>query len=136
MPFVCFTPAVEEFRHAKKALSYAGVIGIQSGTPRSEGPTLASMISVEPKVSTLIVETIAAKIRRAFFVQGEPIKKRSAVSWDLSRKVVRKVLRSIGDRVPLARGGRRNSLPKDRPLGATSSINCCWRTTGRRRVNA
>src|SRR5436853_3706952 len=44
------------------------------------------------KVGMLIVETIA-KIRRAFFVQGQPIK---AICRDLgvSRKVVRKVIRS------------------------------------------
>ena len=43
-------------------------------------------------IGMLIVETIA-KIRRAFFVQGKPIK---AICRELrlSRKVVRKVLRS------------------------------------------
>jgi hypothetical protein len=44
------------------------------------------------EVGMLIVETIA-KIRRAFFVQGKPIK---AICRELrvSRKVVRKVIRS------------------------------------------
>src|ERR1700675_1685027 len=47
---------------------------------------------LEAEVGMLIVETIA-KIRRAFFVQGKPIK---AICRELrvSRKVVRKVLRS------------------------------------------
>src|SRR5260370_42587873 len=47
---------------------------------------------LEAEVGMLIVETIA-KIRRAFFVQGKPIK---AVCRELrvSRKVVRKVIRS------------------------------------------
>jgi hypothetical protein len=47
---------------------------------------------LEAEVGMLIVEMIA-KIRRAFFVQGKPIK---AICRELriSRKVVRKVLRS------------------------------------------
>src|SRR5260370_5214240 len=47
---------------------------------------------LEAEVGMLIVETIA-KIRRAFFVQGKPIK---AICRELrvSRKVVRKVIRS------------------------------------------
>jgi hypothetical protein len=50
-------------------------------------------------VGMLIVETIT-KIRRAYFVQQKPIK---AICRELglSRKVVRKVLRLRGDRVPL-----------------------------------
>ena len=44
------------------------------------------------KIGMLVVETIA-KIRRAYFVHGQPIK---AICRDLgvSRKVVRKVIRS------------------------------------------
>src|SRR5436190_20824869 len=47
---------------------------------------------LEAEVGMLIVETIA-KIRRAFFVQGKPIK---TICRELrvSRKVVRKVIRS------------------------------------------
>jgi hypothetical protein len=47
---------------------------------------------MEAEVGMLIVETIG-KIRRAFFVQGKPIK---AICRELSvsRKVVRKVIRS------------------------------------------
>ena len=52
---------------------------------------MASMM-MGAEVGMLIVETIS-KIRRAFFVQGKPIK---AICRELrlSRKVVRKVLRS------------------------------------------
>jgi hypothetical protein len=67
-----------------------GVIGIQSG-PRHWGSTLAS-IFMGAEIGMLVVETIA-KIRRAYFVHGQPIK---AICRDLgvSRKVVRKVIRS------------------------------------------
>jgi hypothetical protein len=51
------------------------------------------------QVGMLVVETIA-KIRRAFFVQGKAIK---AICRDLgvSRKVVRKVIRSGATEFPL-----------------------------------
>ena len=78
----------------------------------------------------LIVETIA-KIRRAFFVQGKSIK---AICRELrvSRKVVRKVIRSEATEFRY----ERESQPLPKVLrGGTSSINCCWRTRGRRRVN-
>jgi hypothetical protein len=67
-----------------------GVIGIQSG-PRDKGPQWLPSI-MEAEVGMLVVETIA-KIRRAYFVHGQPIK---AICRELgvSRKVVRKVIRS------------------------------------------
>ncbi len=78
----------------------------------------------------LIVETIA-RIRRAFFVQGKPIK---AICRELrvSRKVVRKVIRS--EATSSATSERRNRCRR-LGRGGTSSINCYWRTKGRRRVN-
>jgi hypothetical protein len=49
---------------------------------------------MEAEVGMLVVETIA-KIRRAFFVQGKSIKA-TCRELRVSRKVVRKVIRSIG----------------------------------------
>jgi len=79
----------------------------------------------------LVVETIA-KIRRAYFVHGQPIK---AICRDLgvSRKVVRKVIRSEATEFRYAREAQ--PLPKI-GLGSTSSINCWWRMKVRRRVSA
>jgi hypothetical protein len=53
---------------------------------------MAAMGCMGARIGMLVVETIA-KIRRAYFVQGMPIK---AICRDLrlSRKAVRKVLRS------------------------------------------
>jgi hypothetical protein len=66
------------------------VIGIQSGTPALRVHTASIFMGAE--IGMLVVETIA-KIRRAYFVHGQPIK---AICRDLgvSRKVVRKVMRS------------------------------------------
>ncbi|MGY3698800.1 hypothetical protein ACVIGA_008942 [Bradyrhizobium sp. USDA 3240] len=67
-----------------------GVIGIQSG-PRDKGHSGFHRV-MEAEVGMLVVETIG-KIRRAYFVDGRPIK---AICRELgvSRKVVRKVIRS------------------------------------------
>jgi transposase len=72
---------------------------------------LASMF-MEAEVGMLVVETIA-KIRRAFFVQGKPIK---AICRELklSRKVVRKVIRSGATEFRYERGTQ--PLPKIGPL--------------------
>ena len=48
----------------------------------------------------LVVETIA-KIRRAYFVQKKPIKL-ICREYRLSRKVVRKVIRSVGGSIAIA----------------------------------
>jgi hypothetical protein len=67
------------------------VIGVQTGPLRRRGSTrLPDQSGADSGM--LIVETIA-KIRRAYFVQGKPIK---AISRELrvSRKVIRKVLRT------------------------------------------
>ena len=60
----------------------------------------------------LVVETIA-KIRRAYFVHGQPIK---AICRDLgvSRKVVRKVIRSEATEFRYEREAQ--PLPEDRTL--------------------
>ena len=69
---------------------------------------------LEAEVGMLIVETIA-KIRRAFFVQGKPIK---AICRELSvsRKVVRKVIRSEATEFRESRrgDGKRAHESKDR----------------------
>ena len=79
----------------------------------------------------LIVESIA-KIRRAFFVQGKSIK---LICRELrvSRKVVRKVIRSEATEFRYEREAQ--PLPKIGPW-LTSSMNCCWRTRGKRRASA
>src|SRR5271155_3523676 len=56
------------------------------------------------EIGMLIVETIA-KIRRLFFVQGKPIKT-ICRELRLSRKVVRKVLRSRATEFRYERGGQ------------------------------
>jgi hypothetical protein len=68
-----------------------GVIGIQSG-PRGQRVHSSLHEGHGAWLGMLVVETIA-KIRRAYFVQQKPIK---AICRELglSRKVVRKVLRS------------------------------------------
>ncbi len=67
----------------------------------------------------LVVETIA-KIRRAFFREGKPIK---AICRDLgvSRKVVRKVIRSGATEFRYERKSNRCPRSGD---GAMNSINC------------
>ena len=64
------------------------------------------------EIGMLIVETIA-KIRRLFFAQGKPIK---AICRELrlSRKVVRKVIRSKATEFHYEREAQRSS--EDRPL--------------------
>ena len=67
------------------------MIGIQTGTP-AQRAHIGFRSFWKSKVGMLVVETIA-RIRRAFFKQGKPIK---AICRELgvSRKVVRKVIRS------------------------------------------
>ena len=75
----------------------------------------------------LVVETIA-KIRRAFFVQKKPIK---TICRELrvSRKVVRKVIRSQATQFRYERAGSRcRGLIR----GASSSTACFWRTRASR----
>jgi hypothetical protein len=71
----------------------------------------------------LVVETIA-KIRRAYFVQKKPIKA-ICREYRLSRKVVRKVIRSEATEFHYERG--RQPLPQI-DHGGQSSMRCCWRT--------
>ena len=78
----------------------------------------------------LVVETIA-KIRRAYFVDGRPIK---AICRELgvSRKVVRKVIRSQATEFQY----ERETQPSRRwALGMPSLTGCCWQTRARRREN-
>lgn len=68
----------------------SGVIGVQKAP-------LATWVTVLPRslgaeIGMLVVETIA-KIRRAHFVDGKPVNQ-ICRDLNLSRKVVRKVLRS------------------------------------------
>jgi hypothetical protein len=60
--------------------------------PLGEGSTVASMGDMGVGAGMLVVETIA-KIRRAYFVQKKSIKT-ICREYRLSRKVVRKVIRS------------------------------------------
>ncbi len=69
----------------------------------------------------LVVETVA-KIRRAYFVQHKPIKQ-ICRELKLSRKVVRKVIRSEATAFRYTRSVQ--PAPKLGP-GATSSTGC-WR---------
>ncbi len=71
------------------------------------------------KIGMLVVETIA-KIRRAYFVHGQPIK---AICRDpgVSRKVVRKVIRSEATEFRYAREAQ--PPPKIGP-GAPPLNNC------------
>ena len=87
-------------------------------------------IFMEAEVGMLVVETIA-KIRRAYFVHGQPIK---AICRELgvSRKVVRKVIRSEATEFRYEREAQ--PLPKI-GRGVTSLTSCCRRTKARRRVN-
>ena len=80
----------------------------------------------------LVVETIA-KIRRAFFKQGKPIK---AICRELgvSRKVVRKVIRSGATEFRYQREDQ--PLPKIGPLARRRSISCWQRTRQSHHVNA
>src|SRR6201999_1310125 len=73
---------------------------------------------MEAEVGMLVVETIA-KIRRAYFVHGQPIK---AICRELgvSRKVVRKVIRSERETQPLPKMGPW-SAELDRLLAANES---------------
>jgi len=86
------------------------VIGIQSGPPGG-GSTVASMRDMGARLGMLVVETIA-KIRRAFFVQKKPIKA-ICREFRMSRKVVRKVIRSEATEFRYERG--RQPLPRIDP---------------------
>lgn len=78
----------------------------------------------------LVVETIA-KIRRAYFAQKKSIKA-ICREFRLSRKVVRKVIRSEATEFRYERG--RQPLPRTTP-GAISWTRYCWRTRARRRAS-
>lgn len=78
----------------------------------------------------LVVETIA-KIRRVYFVHGQPIK---AICRELgvSRKVVRKVIRSEATEFRY----ERETQPLPRMARGVPSLTGCWRRTrARRRAN-
>jgi hypothetical protein len=85
---------------------------------------------LEAEVGMLVVET-NAKIRRALFKQGKPIK---AICRELgvSRKVVRKVIRSGA--TDFATSGK-ISLCRRLAAGETASISFCLRTRQSRYVN-
>ena len=75
----------------------------------------------------LVVETIA-KIRRAYFVQGKPIKE-ICRELKVSRKVGAQGAAVWGDGVPLrARGA---AAAEDRAVARTSSTGCLRRTTAK-----
>jgi hypothetical protein len=76
----------------------------------------------------LVVETIA-KIRRAYFSLGKPIKE-ICRELHLSRKVVRKVIRSNATEFHYERS--RQPLPRI-GLGDDSGLNHFWRRTRARR---
>ena len=86
---------------------------------------------MEAEVGMLVVETIA-KIRRAFFVQGKPIK---AICRELgvSRKVVRKVIRSEATEFRYEREAQ--PLPKIGPLAGQARSVAGGERRRRRRVN-
>jgi hypothetical protein len=81
---------------------------------------VATMGDMGARIGMLIVETIA-KIRRAYFVQKKPIK---AICRELglSRKVVRKVLRSEATEFRYTRATQ--PLPKIGPCGTNSTRFC------------
>jgi hypothetical protein len=78
----------------------------------------------------LIVETIA-KVRRAYFLQKRPIKA-ICREFRLSRKVVRKVIRSEAQNFVMSGTDRRS---RRSARGAIGSTGCCWRTNKGRRAN-
>jgi hypothetical protein len=91
---------------------------------------VASVGDMGAGLGMLVVETIA-KIRRAYFAQKKPIKA-ICREFRLSRKVVRKVIRSQATEFRYERG--RQPLPRiDR--GASSSTLCCWRTRASRHAS-
>jgi hypothetical protein len=106
-----------------------GVIGIQSGPP---GRRVHSGFRGDAgaRLGMLVVETIA-KIRRAYFAQNKPIKP-ICRELRVSRKVVRKVIRSRATEFRLSGAGSRcrGLIP-----GATSSRACCGRTRASRYVS-
>src|SRR5208282_1098677 len=79
--------------------------------PRNGGFTMASMGNMGVGRGMLIVETIA-KVRRAYFLQKKPIKV-ICREFHLSRKVVRKVIRSEATEFCYERG--RQPLPRIDP---------------------
>ena len=91
---------------------------------------MASVGDTGARSGMLVVETIA-KIRRAYFVQNKPIKT-ICRELRLSRKVVRKVIRSQATEFRYERGGSRcRGLIR----GATSSRACFCRTRVSRRAS-
>jgi hypothetical protein len=79
------------------------------------------MRDMEAGVGMLVVETIA-KIRREYFVQKKPIKA-ICREFRLSRKVVRKVIRSERPSFAMNVGGNRC---RGSIHGAISSTGFCW----------
>ena len=86
------------------------MIGIQKG-PRNGGFTMALMGDMGAGRGMLVVETIA-KVRRAYFLQKKPIKA-ICREFRLSRKVIRKVVRSEATEFHYERG--RQPRPKIGP---------------------
>jgi len=78
----------------------------------------------------LVVETIA-KIRRAYFTQNKPIKT-ICCEFRVSRRVVRKVIRSQATEFRYERGRQRC---RGSTHGAISWTRYCWRTKARRRAS-
>jgi hypothetical protein len=78
----------------------------------------------------LIVETIA-KVRRAYFLQKKSIKA-ICREFHLSRKVVRKVIRSEATEFRMSVAG---SACRGLTRGGNNSIRCCWRTKPGRHAN-
>ena len=99
-----------------------GLIFIQSG-PLAEGPHWPPGCW-EAEIGMLVVETIA-KIRRAYFSLGKPIKE-ICRELRVSRKVVRKVIRSDATEFHYERS--RQPLPRIGPWRERLE-NCCWRRT-------
>src|ERR1700739_4823592 len=87
-----------------------GGVGMQWG-PGNDGSPVASMGDMGAGWGMLVVETIA-KIRRAYFAQKKPIKA-ICREFRLSRKVVRKVIRSEATEFRYERG--RQPLPRIDP---------------------
>ena len=91
---------------------------------------MASMGGMGAGTGMLVVETIA-RIRRAYFVQKKPIKT-ICREYRLSRKVVRKVIRSeMTEFITSAAGNHcRGSI-----RGESSSTGCCSRTRASQAVS-
>jgi hypothetical protein len=92
---------------------------------------MASMGDMGAGWGMLIVETIA-KVRRAYFVQKKSIKA-ICREFRLSRKVVRKVIRSEATEFRYERAG--GSRYRESARGRISLTGCCWRTSRSRRAS-